>query len=292
MLITTERLQYLISVAQTGSFSAAAKELGVSTAAVNKAIAHFEFDLELTLFERYSGKKPQLTLEGKRLYIRALDILPKLQSMEKQAQLMSLGIENKLTIALHAYAAYPEYLAVITQLTRKFPELDVEIIEAETLVDMNDRFDVLIAPTRHDNERGIHVRALDNINWKLVCAPSHPLASLKGEVTLEDLNDYHQLMLPEGFFTLPAYQEAMRYSAKVISVERFYQLKALVIEGTGFALYPYALAQPMIESGQMVTLEYDYGELDNLWPIDIIWQHGLGTAAKWFVEQLLGEELD
>lgn len=44
MIITTERLHYLWAVAETGSFAAAGRRLGVSGAAVQQVIRHFEQD--------------------------------------------------------------------------------------------------------------------------------------------------------------------------------------------------------------------------------------------------------
>ena len=50
MIITTERLHYLWAVAETGSFAAAGRRLGVSGAAVQQVIRHFEQDLDAPLF--------------------------------------------------------------------------------------------------------------------------------------------------------------------------------------------------------------------------------------------------
>ncbi|QYJ94459.1 LysR family transcriptional regulator [Shewanella spartinae] len=290
MIITTERLQYIVSVAQHGSFSGAAKELGVSVAAVNKAIQHLEFDLELTLFERHGGKKPQLTQEGKRLYVKALEILPKLIAMERQAQMMSEGIESQLSICLHPYTCYPEYTRLIGELAARYPDLEINIVEAETLDWQNLQCDIIIAPNRLANLRGVNIQTISRIKWLLVSAPQHPLAQLRSAPELEDFDHHHQLMPPAGNIILPHYLEVMRYSSKLVTVERFYQLRELLLAGCGFAMYPEALAQPLIEEGKLKDLNFDYGKQGNHWPIDLIWQEGLGQAGNWFIEQLIDEE--
>ncbi|MCG9713528.1 LysR family transcriptional regulator [Shewanella insulae] len=290
MIITTERLQYLVAVAQHGSFSGTAKELGVSVAAVNKAIQHLEFDLDLILFERHSGKKPLLTLEGKRLYVKALEILPKLIAMERQAQMMSEGIESQLSICLHPYTCYQEYTRLIGELAARYPDLEINIVEAETLDWQNPQCDIMIAPTRLVNFRGLNMQAISKIKWLLVSAPQHPLAQLRGAPELADLDHHRQLMLPEGNITLPQYREAMRYSSKLVTVEQYYQLRELLLAGCGFALYPEALARPLIEEGKLKDLNFDYGKEGNHWPIDLVWQEGLGQAGNWFIDQLIDEE--
>ena len=60
MIITTERLHYLWAVAETGSFAAAGRRLGVSGAAVQQVIRHFEQDLDAPLFRRSPGRSPVL----------------------------------------------------------------------------------------------------------------------------------------------------------------------------------------------------------------------------------------
>ncbi|GAL35962.1 LysR-family transcriptional regulator STM3020 [Vibrio maritimus] len=76
MLLNTERLLYLVSIAETGSFSAAARKLGVSPSAVNQAVQAMEIDLGISVFDRVAGKAPTLTPEGKVLYFQALEIVP------------------------------------------------------------------------------------------------------------------------------------------------------------------------------------------------------------------------
>ena len=67
MIITTERLHYLWAVAETGSFAAAGRRLGVSGAAVQQVIRHFEQDLDAPLFRRSPGRRPVLTGLGRQL---------------------------------------------------------------------------------------------------------------------------------------------------------------------------------------------------------------------------------
>ena len=73
MIITTERLHYLWAVAETGSFAAAGRRLGVSGAAVQQVIRHFEQDLDAPLFRRSPGRSPVLTDLGRQFYFHALD---------------------------------------------------------------------------------------------------------------------------------------------------------------------------------------------------------------------------
>lgn len=289
MIITTERLHYLIAVVEQGNFSAAAKQLGVSTTAVNKAISALEFDLESDLFERHAGKRPVLTPLGKDLYFQALDVLPRLMKMEKQAEMIRAGVDTKLSIAVHPYSFYPKYAELFTRLIQTFPDVELTLIDAETLSLDAITCDILLGPTRNDLIRGFHSTGIDRLIWRVVCAPHHPLSQLKGDIEFEDLGQHQQILLTTGFLTKPEFREAMRYTTQVISVDRFYQYRELLLAGAGFALYPQVLAAPLIEQGLLVDLQFDYGREDNSWLIELAWRPGLGSAGNWLLERLQQE---
>ncbi len=291
MIITTERIRYLVTVAQHGSFSAAARELGISNSAVNKTIQALEDELELSLFERRHGKRPTLTDSGKVLYFQGLDILPKLLRMEQHALMLSQGIESSLSIVVHPYTLYTHYNQLFRQLGTHFPDVELNFIDAEALDSYEDDFDIYIGPTRHEMPRGMQFATIDELQWKLVCAPDHPLATLRGHLELEDMEQHHQLLLVEGFCTKPEYREAMRYSSRIISVNRFYQMREMLLNGVGFALYPAQLAHSLINEGHLVDLAFDFGQVGNRWPIEVLWRNEHGKAGEWLIEQLLALEL-
>ncbi|WP_428773521.1 LysR family transcriptional regulator [Vibrio sp.] len=286
MIITTERLRYLVAVVEYGNFSAAAKQLGVSTTAVNKAISALEFDLELELFERHAGKRPVLTQLGKDLYFQALDVVPRLLKMEKQAEMIRQGIDTKLTIAVHPYTFYPKYTELFSELTQTFPDVELTLIDAETINPDSISCDIFLAPTRNEILRGFQSAGIDHINWRVVCAPHHPLSKFKGDVEYEDLGQHQQLLLDKGFITKPEFREAMRYTTRVINLDRFYQLKDLLLSGAGFALYPEELAKPLIDQGLLIDLQFNYGKMDNTWLIELAWRPGIGAAGNWIIERL------
>ncbi|WP_204224255.1 helix-turn-helix domain-containing protein [Mailhella massiliensis] len=98
MIITTERLQYLWAVAETGSFTAAGRRLGVSAAAVQQGIVHMEEELGAGLFLRSPGRRPELTELGRQFYFHALDIIPRLEGLEHMAAARGRGREAHLRL--------------------------------------------------------------------------------------------------------------------------------------------------------------------------------------------------
>ena len=101
MLVTIERMEALVAVIETGSFSAAARRLDKTPSALSRIIQHFEVDLGVDLFERREGQAPVATLTARNLYQQAVEILPRLQILENKANDLQEGVESKLVLAVH-----------------------------------------------------------------------------------------------------------------------------------------------------------------------------------------------
>ncbi len=67
MNINQDQLIIFITVMETGSFSAAARQLGKVPSAISMSIANLEIDLDLKLFERV-GREPLPTPQAQSLY--------------------------------------------------------------------------------------------------------------------------------------------------------------------------------------------------------------------------------
>ena len=67
MNINQDQLIIFITVMETGSFSAAARQLGKVPSAISMSIANLEIDLDLKLFERI-GREPLPTPQAQSLY--------------------------------------------------------------------------------------------------------------------------------------------------------------------------------------------------------------------------------
>ena len=69
-----DQLQAFIAAAETGSFSAAARQRGRAQSSISAAIADLEIDLGITLFNR-NGHRPTLTTAGDALLPQARQLL-------------------------------------------------------------------------------------------------------------------------------------------------------------------------------------------------------------------------
>ncbi|MBM7035607.1 LysR family transcriptional regulator [Vibrio ulleungensis] len=291
MLITPERLLYMVSVAENGSFSAAGRKLGVTASAVAQVIQNMEIDLNVVLFDRVAGKAPVLTAVGKALYFQALEVAPRLQAMEKRAQAYQAGIEEKLTIATYGFTLYETHLDAIRSLIKAYPEVKLNLIDVEQTQalapNVSGAADIIIAPAKMENRSGYETRTIDQIDWRYVAAQSHPLAKVKGELSRHDLLLHSQLIPQENEFADKWLIESLRFSTNLIECARFYQLRALLLDGLAFAMLPEPLATPLLNSGELVELSMDFDDNQTRWPIELCWTPSIGPAGQYFIEQFV-----
>ncbi len=77
-------MEVFIRVVETGGFTAAAQQCGMTPSAVSKLVARLEDRLGARLFNR-STRRQQLTAEGAAFYERSLRILADLDEAEREA---------------------------------------------------------------------------------------------------------------------------------------------------------------------------------------------------------------
>src|SRR5258707_11821609 len=71
---TLDQLRVFLTVVDTGSFAAAARKLNRATSVVSYSIANLEAQLGVSLFDRESTRKPQLTDSGRTVLAEARTI--------------------------------------------------------------------------------------------------------------------------------------------------------------------------------------------------------------------------
>lgn len=128
--MTLAQLRALITVLETGSFSAAALELGSAQSAVSYAVAELERDLGVKLLERGRfGARP--TEAGARIADHARQLLALGGAIRQEAGLARGALPGTLRIATFRSVASHILPKAIAQLARRYPELQVKLLEAD-----------------------------------------------------------------------------------------------------------------------------------------------------------------
>ena len=128
--MTLSQLRALLMVLETGSFSAAALELGSAQSAVSYAVAELERELGVKLLERGRfGARP--TRVGIRVAEHARQMLSLGNAISQEVSLERGVLEGVLRVATFRSAASHILSKAVARLARRYPELQVGLLEAD-----------------------------------------------------------------------------------------------------------------------------------------------------------------
>lgn len=125
----------LVRVAETQSFSEAARQLGMTPSGVSKTISRLEERLGVRLFNR-TTRSVAVTEEGQRFYERCRQIVADIE--EAQTELTEARIQPRGTVlaSVPAELGRRHIVPALPELLRRHPELKVELELSDRRVDL------------------------------------------------------------------------------------------------------------------------------------------------------------
>lgn len=128
-------LVQFISVAELGSFSAAANRLGISPSAVSQAVRALEQRLGVALFNR-STRSVALTEAGARYLELVSPALREVQAAEEEVGQAAARPKGKLRLNVLRGAHMVVLQPILSRFLRAYPEIDVEVVIDVGLADV------------------------------------------------------------------------------------------------------------------------------------------------------------
>lgn len=181
------------SVAETGSFTGASRQLGISTAQVSRQISALENRLNTKLFYR-TTRKVSLTEEGQLYYRHCRQILDSLAEAERaisERQGMPRGL-----LKLTAPVTYGEQfiMPLINDFMLEYPSIEVTMILTNQTVDLIDGgYDLAIRLGRLNSPSTMVARRLSH-RTQFVCAAPEYLEKYGTPHTLSELRHHNCLI--------------------------------------------------------------------------------------------------
>ncbi|WP_157220383.1 LysR family transcriptional regulator [Flavisphingomonas formosensis] len=125
----------LVRVVETGSFSAAARQLNVGQPAVSKTIAQLEGRLQVSLLIRSThGLTP--TEAGQRFYERAKAALQEADEAELAARGAGAGLSGCLRVSAATTFARLHIIPLLPRFLEQHPELEIDVILDDRVIDL------------------------------------------------------------------------------------------------------------------------------------------------------------
>ena len=281
-----------VKVVQVGSFSAAARLLGLPTSTVSTRVARLEARLGVMLLQR-TTRRLHLTDAGALYYEHAAPGLGHL--LDAEAAVTATAGEPRGLLRVTAPADIGDHLltGIIRGMRQRFPKVGVDLLLMDRYVDLvAEGIDVAIR-AGHLKDSTLIARAAGTARWAAFASPGYlesapPLEApqaLRHHCCLQFTSlgrDSWTLTNAGGSVTVPMGGQVLVNDIGVI--------RSMAIAGEGIALLPGYLCRPECDEGRLVrVLPEWHGKAD---PIHIVYprQRFLPPKLRAFVD-LAGEEL-
>jgi DNA-binding transcriptional LysR family regulator len=149
-------MQCFARTVETGSFSAAARDLGLSQPNVSRYVAALEAHLQRRLLQR-STRKLHLTPEGERYYAEARRILDALAEAESalKSEVAPAGL---LRVACPTALAHEFVMPQVPAFLKTYPDLELDLQISDRFVNLIDEGAELALRVGHLNDSALRAR--------------------------------------------------------------------------------------------------------------------------------------
>ena len=170
-MMRTEWLHIFVTVADTRSFSSAARRLGITQSAVSKVVNALEARVDARLVQR-STRAVALTPEGERFYAGALAALAAIDDAMTSAR-SGNAADGLVRVTAPLALAESRLIPLFASFAIKYPRVQIELRLSENALDLiTDTLDLAIrVGTLSDS--ALVVRRIGTARRMLVAAPSY-----------------------------------------------------------------------------------------------------------------------
>jgi len=287
--LTLDQLRVLIAVAETGSFSAAARRLGRVQSAISQSVQGLEATLGLALFNR-DGKTPSLTEAGRAILGDARNLIHGAELLRVRAESIADDIEPELALAVDPVFPTSILMESLGALDRQFPQLPVLLFTdglggpEQRLRDGTARLAIYsLLITGASDLAG---EALTGIPFIPVVAAHHPLAHRPVPIPRADLVDATQLILTDA----SPRSQSLRGNLISRRLWRFADLQTrldYLLAGFGWGNMPTHMVETHLESGRLVKLQLAE-DTSFVAPLFVVHDpiRPPGRAGRWLIDDL------
>lgn len=250
--MTLDQLKMFKAVVEEGGVAAAARRLNKTQPALSSAISRLEAELSVSLFDR-SAYRLVLSEAGQVLFKQVQVTLNQVGTIEKNAAFLSMGHEPTVVMSLEVLVPTSTISGIIRDISKSFPATQISLttdVMGGALEKLSkEAVDIAIGP---------RIGAIDGVeniliaNVKLVAVAA---ASIFSEITIEKLEDYPQIVIPETTQRPSERNYAMAGGPYKIYVADFIIKKQLLVDGVGWGFMPLHLVEEGIKNGQLVVLD-------------------------------------
>lgn len=194
-VLTPDALEMVDTIARTGSFAAAARELGKVPSALTYSVRQLEDALDVLLFDR-SSRQARLTPAGEELLHEGRRLLAQMDAVANRVQRVASGWETQLTIAVDTALCQMPLFDLMDAFYAMSPptrlKVQHEVLNGTLEALVSGKADLALGlGSGGVGASDIHTETLGALDFDFVAAPHHPLAQAQhAHQTQHDANPH------------------------------------------------------------------------------------------------------
>lgn len=283
----TQQLTAFLSVANLGSFSAAAEALHITQPAVSKRIGLLEEHLDRRLFDRI-GRRVSLTEAGAALLPHAREIATSLRAAQQSVKDIDGAVSGDLRLATSHHIGLHRLPAALESINKQVPQvkLSIDFMDSEQAYQAVLQGDVEIAVVTlapQDDERLI-TREIWPDPLDVMIRKDHPLTRHK-RLSLATLSDYPAILPGLNTYTGQIVQHLFEQKKQplntAMTTNYLETLRMLAGVGLGWTVLP----RSMLDD-KLIALDVPHISMQR--SLGVIYHQGrtLSRAAQVFLDTL------
>jgi len=291
-VLTPDTLALLQSIAQAGSFAAAARERNLVPSALTYRVRQVEEALDVLLFDR-SSRQARLTEAGAELLRESARLLIDIDAVANRVKRVATGWEPQLTLAIDSIIDHATVMELCEAFFLQNPPTRLKLKD-ETLSGTLDslvsgRADLALGVAMAESMvAGLRSEALGVVSFVFAVAPHHPLAKAPDPLSDEVVRQYRAVAVADSIPRGEGITTGLLAGQDVFTVTSMPAKLDAQIRGLGAGFLPSCLAQPYIDSGRLVSKRVERAERQI--QVSYAWRSGAGfvqgRAMQWWLAQL------
>jgi DNA-binding transcriptional LysR family regulator len=249
-------ISVFVKVVQLGSFTQAARQLGMPNSTVSARVASLERRLGLILLRR-TTRQLHLTDVGQAYFRRCLNGLEEIARAEVELVSSQSEPQGKLRIAAPVELGSNILPPIMADFSKRYPKVDIETVLTDRVVDLlSDGIDLAIRMGQL-RDSSLMAKKLGSVSSGLFASPLYirKSASLENPKQLSQ----HQLLQFTPFGKTSWELTNKKTAVKIavpgrILANDLNMLKAMAVSGAGIVLLPSFLCLTEIKEGRLVHL--------------------------------------
>ena len=290
-VLTPDALAMLQTIAATGSFAAAARELGVVPSALTYRVRQIEDALDVLLYDR-SSRHARLTEAGAELLREGARLLEEIDAVANRVKRVATGWEPQLTVAVDSIISKATVMELCASFFALNPPTRIKLRDetlSGTLAALTSgQADLALGVAESINSAGIHGKPLGDVSFVYAVAPHHPLAAVAGPLKDELIRQHRAVAVADTIARGNGLTMGLLGGQDVFTVANMQAKLDAQLRGLGSGFVPECMARPYIETGRLVVKEMDRPQ--RVVRVNYAWRSvtrtGHGLALKWWLAQL------